>query len=70
MKIQTPENYDSLWVMRGRPYYFNTKTSQPRGGTTVFSGLFSFILYNLHIPVEIFFLREKSSNDTIAYNNW
>ena len=26
MKIQTPENYDSLWVMRGRPYDFNTQT--------------------------------------------
>ena len=23
MKIKTPENYDSLWVMRGRSYEFN-----------------------------------------------
>ena len=45
MKIQTPENYDSLRVMRGCPYDFYTKTSQVRRGTFVYSGVLIFIPY-------------------------
>ena len=38
VRLQTPKNYDSLWVLRGRLYDFTTKKSPHRRGTFLYSG--------------------------------
>ena len=45
MKIQTQENYDSLWVIFRRPYDFNSKTSPVWLRAFVYSGVLIFIPY-------------------------
>ena len=45
--IQAAVNYDSLWVMRGRPYVFTTKAFGDDTSYRLFSALFSNVRFAL-----------------------
>ena len=69
MKIQTPENYDSLWVMRGRPYDFNTKTFwSERGRLFIPGSWFSYrtkYFYEIE-PISAFWKDGRSQRNKCA----
>ena len=49
MNIKTSAIYDSLWIMRGRPYDFTTKKSQLRSWTVGYSEVLIFIPYFIKV---------------------